>query len=151
MTRGPGTEAPEFSLDDDDGNTVTLAGLRGKWVVLFFYPRDDTPGCTVEAQKFSDLLPLFRKKRAVVYGISMDDHASHRRFIEKCSLQVPLLSDPLGDVVGAFDCLVERNMYGKTYVGVSRTTFLISPEGIIEKVWENVQPRGHAQEVLDSI
>lgn len=143
--------APLFDLPRDGGGTVTLSGLRGKIVALFFYPRDDTSGCTVEAREFSELAKDFAEAGALALGVSRDDVASHDRFRDKRGLTVPLLSDEDGAVCAAYGVWVEKKMYGKTFMGIERATFLIDERGIIRKAWRKVRPKGHAREVLEAI
>jgi len=143
--------APDFTLLSDDGQEVTLSSFHGKKVVLYFYPKDDTPGCTKEACSFRDDYSLFTMKGAVVLGVSPDGAASHARFRAKFGLPFYLLSDPdhrLAELYGAWG---EKTMYGKTYEGILRTTFVIDEEGKIVRVFAQVQPEGHAQEVLASL
>ena len=143
-----GQKAPEFSIPASNGETVSLKGLRGKKVVLYFYPKDDTPGCTVEACGFRDGIKKIEKTNAIVLGVSPDDVKSHVKFIEKFKLPFLLLSDPDKKVCKAYGVWVEKSMYGKTYMGVARTTFIIDEQGIIEKVYEKVKPDVHTEEIL---
>ncbi|MEZ4405836.1 MAG: thioredoxin-dependent thiol peroxidase [Polyangiales bacterium] len=149
-TPAVGEKAPGFSLQSDAGETVTLAGLKGRWVVLYFYPKDDTPGCTVEAKEFTDLADDFAKDGVTVLGVSKDTVASHCKFRDKHGLRVTLLSDPDLAVQRAYGAWGEKNMYGKTVEGTLRTTFLIDPDGDIESVWTSVRAAGHAAKVLDA-
>ena len=144
-----GSKAPAFSLPASDGKTVSSKDLKGKRVVLYFYPKDDTPGCTVEACGFRDGIKKIEKQNAVVLGVSPDDTKSHNKFIEKFGLPFILLSDTDKKVCEAYGVWVEKSMYGKTYMGVARTTFIIGPEGEIEKIYEKVKPEGHTEEVLE--
>ena len=146
-----GQKAPEFSIPASNGETVSLKGLRGKKVVLYFYPKDDTPGCTVEACGFRDEIKKIEKTNAIVLGVSPDDVKSHVKFIEKFKLPFLLLSDPDKKVCKAYGVWVEKSMYGKTYMGVARTTFIIDEQGIIEKVYEKVKPDVHTEEVLQHL
>jgi len=146
-----GSLAPDFSLPDINGKTVTLSKLRGKKVVIYFYPKDDTPGCTIEAIGFRDTIALFEKKGVKVYGISKDDAKSHRAFTSKFSLNFPLLSDTSGKTIQAYGAWVEKNMYGKKYMGIQRSTFLIGEKGKILQVWSKVTPEGHSKEILKLI
>lgn len=143
----PGDRAPAFSLQDDAGNTVSLAALKGKRVVLYFYPKDDTSGCTVEACEFRDLLPRFTKGDAVVLGVSPDSVASHAKFKAKYQLTFPLLADTEHTAAEAYGVWREKSMYGRKYMGMMRTTYVISPTGVVEQVWEKVNHEGHAAEV----
>ena len=146
-----GKPAPDFSLVADDGRTVSLKGLRGKRVVLYFYPKDDTPGCTVEACSFRDRLPDVSSYGAVVLGVSRDDTGSHVKFREKYHLNFPLLSDPDASVHRAYGAWGEKTMYGKTTEGVIRSTVLIDERGRVAKHWPRVKAEGHAAEVLEAL
>jgi peroxiredoxin Q/BCP len=143
-----GAKAPAFTLEAADGAKVSLAGLKGQKVVLYFYPKDDTPGCTIEAQAFRDALPRFKRKQAVVLGVSRDSTASHCRFRDKHGLNFPLLSDPEGKVIEAYGAWGEKNMYGRKFMGIRRVTYLIDEKGKIAAVWPKVKPEGHADELL---
>ena len=145
-----GAKAPEFNLPSSNGENVSLKSCRGKAVVLYFYPKDDTPGCTKEAIAFSELSKKFDKQNAIIFGVSKDDVASHMKFIAKHSLKVGLLSDN-GAVCDAYGVWVEKNMYGKKYMGIERSTFLIDQKGRIQKVWRKVKVPGHAERVLESL
>lgn len=144
---GEGDQAPPFTLPADDGSTVELADLRGKRVILYFYPKDDTSGCTVEACEFRDALDGIEASGAIVLGVSPDPVASHRTFKKKYALNFPLLADEDHRVAEAYGVWKEKSMYGRKYWGVERTTFLIDEEGKIAKVWARVRPRGHAANV----
>jgi peroxiredoxin Q/BCP len=146
-----GQPAPDFSLTDGDGEEVRLADLRGQKVVLYFYPRDDTPGCTTQACAFRDLTPELRKRGAVVYGVSRDTAHSHQKFATKYGLTFPLLSDPDHKVIEAYGSWGEKKYLGKTYMGIIRNTFLIDEKGKIAKIWERVKPAGNAEEVLAAL
>ena len=143
-----GATAPRFSLPDQDGRNVSLEDFKGGKVVVYFYPKDDTPGCTAEACQFNDNLHGFQRTGVPVIGISGDDAASHRRFREKYGLRFPLLSDVDHQVMEAYGAWGEKTLYGKTSVGVLRSTFLIDEEGRIERAWYNVKADGHAEKVL---
>jgi thioredoxin-dependent peroxiredoxin len=143
-----GTPAPDFTLPASDGSTVTLSALRGHHVVLYFYPKDDTPGCTTEACSFRDNWHTLEQRGVRVLGISRDSVKSHQKFAAKYGLPFTLLSDEDGEVTEKYGVWVEKNMYGKTYMGIARVTFAIGPDGVIEHVWEKVKPEGHAAEVL---
>ena len=145
------TSAPDFTLPQSDGTEVTLSDLRGGPVVLYFYPRDDTPGCTKEAIAFSEHLDQFHAAGAKVFGISKDSVASHAKFAAKKDLSVPLLSDENGTVCEDYGVWKEKNMYGKTYMGIERTTYLIDAEGKVARVWPKVKVPGHAEEVLTAV
>jgi peroxiredoxin Q/BCP len=143
-----GDQAPEFSLTDQDGNSVTLRSLKGRQVVLYFYPKDDTPGCTKEACSFRDSLGPIAKAGAVVLGVSLDDKASHQRFIAKYRLPFSLLSDEDAGASKAYGVYKQKNMYGKKYWGIERTTFVIDPTGKLKAVFNKVKVDGHLDEVL---
>jgi peroxiredoxin Q/BCP len=146
--REAGTKAPEFVAASNELGTVRLADLAGKTVVLYFYPKDSTPGCTVEACGFRDANTALQAAGAIVLGVSKDSLKSHASFREKQGLTFPLLSDPEGALVSAFGAWKEKNMYGKKVVGIRRATFVIDGTGTIRKVWPDVKPEGHAAEVL---
>lgn len=146
-----GTLAPDFALPDQEGRTHRLSDYRGRWVVLYFYPKDDTPGCTKEACGFRDQMGSLKALDAVVLGVSADDVESHKRFAEKYGLNFPLLADPERKVIGAYGAWGKKNLYGKEVEGVLRQTFLIDPEGRIAKVWRKVSPEGHALEVAEAL
>ncbi len=138
-------KAPMFSLQNKEGRTVSLNDFSGKWVVLYFYPKDNTPGCTAEAVEFSATHDQFLDNNSIVIGISTDSVSSHLKFSEKYQLQIELLSDPDHTVCELYGVWQKKKFIGKEYMGISRTTFLINPEGIIEHVWENVKVSGHAK------
>ena len=146
-----GQKAPEFTLKAHNGATVSLSDYACQPVVLYFYPKDDTPGCTIEAKEFRDHLEAFEKAGAAVLGVSPDDADSHCRFVDKHGLNFLLLSDPEHQCAEAYGVWVEKNTYGKKRMGVQRATFLIDGNGMIAKVWPKVKPEGHAQEVLAAI
>ena len=146
-----GDIAPDFTLPREDGSPVTLSGFRPGKVVLYFYPRDDTPGCTTESIGFSANLSDFEAAGAKVFGISRDTMAKHDKFVAKHALTVPLLSDEEGSVTEAYGVWVEKNMYGRTYMGIARQTFLIGPDSSIIKSWKKVRVKGHAEDVLDHL
>lgn len=143
-----GDMAPDFSLASDGGDTVRLADLRGRRVVLYFYPKDDTSGCTKEACGFRDALPEFDARGAVVLGVSPDDVDSHEKFRDKYDLNFPLLADPDHSVAKAYGAWGEKKLYGREYEGILRSTFVIDPDGRIEKIYRKVKPAGHADEIL---
>lgn len=145
-----GGRAPAFAAKDETGKTWRLSELKGTTVVLYFYPRDDTPGCTKEACSFRDNLGVLQKLGVVVLGVSRDDAGSHQKFKAKFGLNFPLLVDD-GKISGAYGTWVEKNMYGRTYMGMQRSTFIITPDGTIAKVWEKVKPEGHALEVYEAL
>jgi thioredoxin-dependent peroxiredoxin len=146
-----GQVAPDFSLLDQDGTRRSLSDARGAWVVVYFYPRDDTPGCTKEACSFRDGLPRFEELNAVVWGVSGDDEGAHRKFATKFDLNFPLLVDPDRSMISAYGAWVQKSKYGKTYMGVPRITYLIDPEGKVAKVWPKVNPEEHADEVAAAL
>jgi peroxiredoxin Q/BCP len=143
-----GDAIPAFSLMSDTAGEVKSSSLKGRRFVLYFYPRDDTPGCTVEACQFRDNMPKFSQLGVPVYGVSADDAKSHGKFTAKFSLNFPLLADPSHATIEAFGAWVEKSMYGKKYMGIQRCTFVVDAEGKVEQVWEKVKPEGHAEEVM---
>src|SRR5438876_7905384 len=146
-----GMMAPEFSLPSTLGRKVSLNEFRGKRVILYFYPKDDTPGCTMEACAFRDPLPRIQVKGAVVLGVSLDDELSHQRFAQKYNLPLPLLSDVDAAVSRQYGTYKEKNLYGRTYWGIERTTFVIDREGRVENVFRRVKVEGHAEEVMATL
>jgi len=146
-----GKKAPALSGTTGDGSTLKLADLKGQWVVLYFYPKDATPGCTNEAKDFRDLYPKFRKRHAEIVGVSRDSAKSHANFAARQELPFPLLSDPDETWCRAFDVIHEKVLYGKRHMGVVRSTFLIDPDGKLTAEWRGVKVPGHAQAVLDAI
>jgi thioredoxin-dependent peroxiredoxin len=142
-----GAKAPDFELAGAAG-PIRLADFAGKPLVIYFYPKDDTSGCTREAQDFTELAPEFTKAGVAVVGVSKDSVASHAKFTAKYGLGVPLGSDPDGTVVAAFGAWVEKSMYGRKYMGIERSTFLIDAGGVVRKIWRKVRVPGHAVEVL---
>lgn len=143
-----GSKAPSFSAPDQSGKTVSLADFKGKTVILYFYPKDDTPGCTTEACSFRDEHTAFKKKGAVVIGVSPDSPKKHTKFVEKYSLPFTLLADEDHKVSEAYGVWVEKSMYGKTYMGVERSTFVIDPQGKLQAIYRKVKPAEHTAEVL---
>lgn len=144
-----GTKAPEFTLSDQDGNQVSLTDFKGKRVILYFYPKDNTPGCTTQACGFGELYPQFQEKDGVILGVSKDTVASHKKFQEKYSLPFPLLSDTELSVIKAYDVWQEKNMYGKKTMGVVRTTYLIDEEGTIIKAFGKVKAKDNPAQMLE--
>ncbi|MBC63929.1 MAG: thioredoxin-dependent thiol peroxidase [Chloroflexi bacterium] len=142
-----GEKVPNFSLVDQDKKIVTLESLKGKPAVLYFYPKDETPGCTIEACEFRDIYSEFSKMNCEIYGISPDDPNSHNKFISNHSLPFKLLCDPDKKMIKDFDVWGEKNMYGKISHGIIRSTFLIDENGILIKKWSNVRAKGHAEKV----
>ena len=143
-----GEKAPSFTLADQEGKEHSLADYKGKWVLLYFYPKDDTPGCTIEACTIRDQFKGFTKIGAVVLGVSTDSVASHKKFAQKFDLPFTLLADVTKEVVGAYGVFGEKMMMGRTYMGIRRTSFLIDPAGKVAKVYEKVRPEAHAAEVI---
>ena len=146
-----GTKAPVFTLPDQDGKMVSLKDFMGQKVVLYFYPKDNTPGCTKQACNFGELLPQFREKGAVVIGVSKDSVASHKKFQEKFGLPFTLLSDTELKVIQAYGVWQEKNMYGKKTMGVVRTTYLIDEKGVIVKAFGRVKAAENPQQMLDEL
>ena len=151
MELNEGKKAPEFDLLDDSGNPFQLKKLKGKTVVLFFYPKADTPGCTKEACEFRDAGPDFNKKDTVILGISPDDGKAQAKFKTKFGLPYTLLCDTDHAVAEAYGVWKEKSMYGKKYMGIERTTFVIGPDGKVAKIFAKVKPEGHAAEVLAAL
>ena len=145
-----GTAAPAFKTNDANGETVSLKDLRGQKVVLYFYPKDDTPGCTKEACSFRDDFATFKKRGITVLGVSPDSEASHKKFETKYKLPFTLLADKDHAIADAYGVWGEKKFMGRTYMGVQRTTFLIDEKGKIKKVFEKVKPEDHASEVLEA-
>lgn len=146
-----GEKAPDFSIPDQNGKVIELNDIHGKWTVVYFYPKDDTPGCTVEAKEFTDLSKDFGSKGATIYGVSPDNEAKHCKFIDKHGLSVELLADTEKTMLADYGVWQEKQMYGKTYMGVVRTTYLINPDGEIAEVWPKVKAKGHAEAVLERL
>ncbi len=146
-----GRPAPSFTLPDAGDTPVKLEDFRGKWVVLYFYPKDNTSGCTVEALEFTAAIDNFKKLNAVVLGVSPDSCKSHVKFIEKQGLKVLLLSDPTHEMIEKYGAWQEKSMYGRKYMGVQRSTVLIDGNGIVKHIWPKVKARGHAAEVLQKL
>ncbi|MCW5723803.1 MAG: peroxiredoxin [Maricaulaceae bacterium] len=147
----PGDPAPDFALPADGGGEIRLSDMKGKVVVLYFYPKDDTSGCTKEAADFSRLLQDFEAAGAVVAGVSRDSVKQHDKFKAKHGLSITLASDESGDVCERYGVWVEKSMYGRKFMGVERATFLIGRDGRLAKVWRKVRVPGHAEEVLDAV
>lgn len=146
-----GKSAPTFSLDTDAGEKLSLKDLKGRPVVLYFYPKDDTPGCTVEACEFRDAFPRFKGSKAVILGISPDSVKSHQKFKEKFDLPFTLLADEDHAIAEKYGVWQKKSMYGRTYMGIARTTFVIDKDGKVAKIFEKVKPKGHAEEVEQAI
>lgn len=143
--------APDFSLPDQEGKIHKLSDYKGQWVILYFYPKDDTPGCTKEACTFRDISAEFAKKNAVILGVSKDTVASHSKFASKFKLNFPLLSDPSAETIKAYDSYGEKKFMGRTFQGTIRNTVLIDPEGKVKRIYEKVNPTNNPQEVLNDI
>lgn len=146
-----GQKAPDFKLPADDGSTISLADFRGRKVVLYFYPKDDTPGCTTQACDLRDSLSRIEEAGAVVLGVSPDPVDSHQKFKEKYDLNFPLLADEENQVAEAYGVWKEKSMFGNKFWGVERSTFIIDEDGNLEKVWRRVRPKGHADKVMEAI
>jgi len=146
-----GKKAPAFTLESSEGDKVKLADSAGKIVVVYFYPRDNTPGCTVEAQEFAAAVPALKKLGAIVYGVSKDSIASHCKFRDKYQLTFPLLSDPEGEVLEAYGAWGDKVMYGKKMKGIIRSTVLIGKDGKVAQHWPKVSVKGHVAAVLEAV
>jgi len=146
-----GDKAPDFSAPTNGGGTVALAELKGKNVILYFYPKDDTPGCTKEACAFRDDFAAFKKQGAVVLGVSADSVKAHDKFVKKFELPFPLLADEDKKIVEAYGVWGQKSFMGRKYMGIHRVTFLIGPDGKIRKIWPKVKPEEHAEEVLAAL
>lgn len=147
----PGSPAPDFTLPSDEGEPVTLSRLRGQRVLLYFYPKDDTSGCTAQACELRDSLPRFEDAGAVVLGVSPDSVESHRKFRGKYDLNFPLLADETHEVAEAYGVWKEKSLYGRKYMGIERSTFLIDEEGVVLEVWRKVKPKDHAEWVAAAL
>ena len=146
-----GDKAPNFSLRDQNGNNVSLDSFLGNKVIIFFYPKDDTPGCTVEACNFRDDFEMYEEKNAVLLGISKDGEESHKKFISKFDLPFRLLCDEDNAVAEAYGAWGEKSMYGRKYMGIIRTTVVVDADGKVEKVFEKVKPKDHSKELLEML
>jgi thioredoxin-dependent peroxiredoxin len=146
-----GETAPDFELPSETGKTVRLSKLKGRPVVIYFYPKDDTPGCTTEAKDFSEFEAKFKKAGAEIFGISPDSVASHEKFCRKHSLSVTLLADEEQKAANAYGVWTEKSMYGKKYMGIERSTFLIDAKGKVARSWRKVKVPGHAEEVFEAV
>ncbi len=146
-----GLKAPAFQLAADGGDKISSKTLLGKLVVLYFYPKDDTTGCTKEAIEFTGLVGKFKEAGAVVFGVSKDDVVTHEKFIKKHNLGIRLLSDVDGSLCRSYGVWVEKNMYGRKYMGIERSTFLIDKKGVIRQIWRKVKVTGHAGQVLEAV
>jgi thioredoxin-dependent peroxiredoxin len=146
-----GNKAPGFKTTDQDGKPISLGDFKGQKIVLYFYPKDDTPGCTREACSFRDGWAQFRKRKVAVLGVSVDDAKSHKKFAEKYSLPFTLLADAEKKIVQDYGVWGEKSMYGRKYMGTNRVTYLIDEKGKIAAVWPKVKPDGHAEEILEAV
>ena len=146
-----GQDAPDFSAPDQNGNTVTLSDYQNRWLVLYFYPKDNTPGCTTEAKDFTAYLQEFAELGADILGVSPDSAKLHCKFIDKHDLSIKLLSDPEHEVIEAYGAWRLKKFMGKEYMGVVRSTFLISPQGKIAQVWDKVRVKAHVEKVRDEL
>jgi thioredoxin-dependent peroxiredoxin len=142
-----GQRAPDFTAKDANGNTHTLEGYQGQKVILYFYPKDDTPGCTKQACNFRDNLPDFKGLNVTILGVSRDDEASHAKFSKKFDLNFPLLADTTGQITESYGVWVEKSMYGKKYMGIERTTFLLDEQGVIQHIWRKVNVDNHVSDI----
>jgi peroxiredoxin Q/BCP len=146
-----GDKAPEFTLPSSDGSKVSLSDFIGKKVILYFYPKDDTPGCTKEACSFRDDMDAFKRKKAIILGVSADDIKSHQSFAQEYSLPFPLLSDTEKKVISAYGVWKKKNLYGREFMGIERTTFLIDEKGYIQHIFPKVRVEGHTGELLEKL
>jgi thioredoxin-dependent peroxiredoxin len=146
-----GMKAPDFKAAATDGKTYSLGDFKGKVVVLYFYPKDDTPGCTKEACSFRDSEAELKKLGVVVLGVSKDSVESHKKFTDKYGLNFPLLSDPEGKIIQDYGCFKDNSLFGKTALGIERSTFVIDREGVVRKIWRGVKVDGHSEEVLAAV
>ena len=147
----PGKKAPAFTLKDQNGKVHKLSEYAGRPVVLYFYPKDDTPGCTKEACSFNDNLPTFKKSKAAILGVSILDEKSKKKFADKFELEFPLLADEAHDVAEKYGVWQEKSLYGRKFMGIARTTYLIDGSGKVARRWDNVKVDGHADEVLAAV
>lgn len=151
MTLSVSDTAPDFTVPDQNGTQHTLSHYQGRWVLLYFYPKDDTPGCTKEACMIRDTFPRFENLHVDVFGVSKDSVESHKKFADKYDIPFPLLSDEEGIALNAYGVWKEKKMMGKTFMGIVRSSFLIDPDGIIKKIYAKVKPEVHAEEVLSDL
>jgi len=147
----PGKKAPAFSLKDQNGAAHALSDYAGKPVVLYFYPKDDTPGCTKESCAFQDNLPKFKSRKAAIFGVSILDEASKKKFADKFNLTFPLLADAEHEVAEKYGVWQEKSLYGRKFMGIVRTTYLIGADGKVARRWDNVKVDGHAEEVVTAV
>ena len=146
-----GSKAPDFALPASGGEIISLKDFKGRKLVLYFYPKDDTPGCTTQACTFNDNLPKFQRMKAAILGVSRDSVKKHEKFVEKFDLGFRLLSDEEGKMLEKYGVWVEKSMYGKKYMGIERSTFLIGEDSKIEKIWRKVKVPGHVEEVMEAV
>lgn len=151
MTLNIGDKAPNFKAETDDGKILSLSDLKGKTFVLYFYPKDDTSGCTKEACTFTENISAFNKLDVTVIGVSKDSVASHQKFKTKYGLKFPLLSDADGKICEAYGTWIEKSMYGRKYMGIDRATFIIGTDGKIKSIWRKVKVAGHIEDVLEAL
>lgn len=151
MTLSIGDKAPDFNLPTDGGGTLKLSSLKGKKVVLYFYPKDSTPGCTTEAQDFRDRIKAFEKSGTVIVGASKDSVKRHDNFKAKQSIPFTLVSDEEGTLCDAYEVWVKKKLYGREYMGIERATYLIDGKGVIREIWRKVKVKGHAEAVLEAV
>ena len=151
MTLAVGDKAPDFTLPSDEEKNITLSKLRGQQVVLYFYPKDNTPGCTKEACDFRDSFAAFKKEGALLFGISKDSAKAHTKFKEKYKLPFTLLVDDNADVCEAYGVINKKSLFGKTFLGIQRSTFLIDEKGIIKAIWRKVKVPGHVEQVINEL
>jgi len=151
MKLSTGTKAPDFTLSDQNGKNHSLSDYKGKWILLYFYPKDDTPGCTKEACGIRDTFPKFKKMDAVVFGVSADSAQKHKKFADKYKLPFTLLSDEDKKIINAYGVWAKKKFMGREYMGILRTSFLIDPKEKIAKIYEKVKPDTHAEEVLEDL
>ena len=151
MTLNIGDKAPNFKAETDDGKVLSLSDLKGKTFVLYFYPKDDTSGCTKEACTFTENISAFNKLDVTVIGVSKDSVASHQKFKTKYGLKFPLLSDADGKICEAYGTWIEKSMYGRKYMGIDRATFIIGADGKIKSIWRKVKVAGHIEDVLEDL
>lgn len=151
MTLLIGQAAPDFTAQATNAQTITLSQFRGKKVVLYFYPKDNTPGCTQQGEDFRDHYAAFTDANTVILGVSRDSLAAHEKFKAKYNFPFPLISDPQGSLCNQYAVLKEKSLFGKKYLGIERSTFLIDEKGVLQKIWRNVKVKGHVQEVLATI
>ena len=146
-----GSKAPDFARPASGGEIISLKDFKGRKLVLYFYPKDDTPGCTTQACTFNDNLPKFQRMKAAILGVSRDSVKKHEKFVEKFDLGFRLLSDEEGKMLEKYGVWVEKSMYGKKYMGIERSTFLIGEDSKIEKIWRKVKVPGHVEEVMEAV